>query len=634
MKYIFTDCYDTLVIRREHPFQVIRRWSQCVSRLYPAISSDDLFSTRMKLMKELKTEIVGIEPLFERIYALYANTITNKEVFLADLHMLEIRCEESTISVRKKTISFLEKKKKEGCMIICITDYHLKSEDIANILADKSISLIDKVFSSASYGQTKKDGGLYQTVINCMEINPKDCLMIGDNKVSDIRRARENHFKTRYYSNSFHKWLLRAKNKLGFSDISVRTIGKEIWKKSDTYNEFAFVFYTFCVRLYKEAVRRESNKIVFLAREGFFLRKCFESYQMICIPEDKRLKTEYLKCSRRAIHSVQIDKCLPSFFDDISLVNYFMSIGFSEEESRSMAMELGISNPDVVISGFSDSEVAKRVWEEFDEKIESRIEENKKAFSILVHSVADNGNLLLVDVGWIGRMQQGIDSLFNDITTVGYYIGIYQNLFEPPYIERHGLVFNKSEQGIESYLFHLFRANTQFYEQLLSAPHGSACFYQLDKQGKPIVHEKWDKEEELLYKEVLVDVQKELFSVFEDICTYSFPGVDCSCDSICQFNKELALVMLRSCLVQTKMRLKFMDRLIQGFSQNFQQQSVGMTFVFRNIDGKLSDALIHPDRFVRYVAKLGVILEKRGIWPIGRILMRLYYFYARIVLHV
>ena len=52
-----------------------------------------------------------------------------------------------------------------------------------------------------------------------------------------------------------------------------------------------------------------------------FLKKCFETYQRFCIPVNKRLETAYLKCSRRAIHSVQQDKCLPGFFKTMEETN-------------------------------------------------------------------------------------------------------------------------------------------------------------------------------------------------------------------------------------------------------------------------------------------------------------------------
>ena len=636
MKYIFTDCFDTLIVRREHPYQVVKRWSQCVSRLYPSVNSDMLYSDRMLLIKQIKSDIEGIYTVYDIIAEKYIQQglIKNKRAFVQDLLMLELKCEKSTISINKKVHSFLKDKKKSGSYIYCITDFHFSSMHMKEILDFLGLDFLDGVFSSASFGQTKHDGGLYYEVLNILQLQPAECLMIGDNKVSDIQKAKEAGLKTKYFSNSFHKNILRVKYRLNINSAAVSLIGKELWKQSDSYIEFSLVFYTFCVRLYSEVSKRGGKRITFLAREGWLLKKCFETYQRFCIPVNKRLETVYLKCSRRAIHSVQQDKCLPGFFKAISVLNYFLSIGFTEEEAEQLSKSLEIEKPEEVIEDFGTSIISKYIWDKLGDVINKRIEENKAAFEKYVHGLSNGDKLILVDVGWIGRMQQGIDCLFTDIKTTGFYVGVYQNLFEKPFVERHGLVFNKTEKGKESAFFHVFRSNTQVYEQLLAAPHGSACFYRLDEKGMPVVQEKWEREEELLYKEVIADVQKKVMKEFENLCTYLFVGIEESCYTPNSYNKALALIMLRSALVQSKERLVFMQRLIQGFSQNFQQQTIGMKFNAGDIQEKYINLVFHPDRFVRYVSKLGVVLDKKGMNRIGRFLMKLYYYWVRALLRI
>ena len=636
MKYIFTDCFDTLIVRREHPYQVVKRWSQCVSRLYPSIDSNTLYADRMLLIKQIKSDIEGVYTVYEKISEKYfqQGLIDNKQTFIKDLLMFELACEKSTISINEKVYSFLKNKKKSGSLIYCITDFHFSSEHMKEILNSLGLDFLDGVFSSASFRLSKHDGGLYSKVLNLLQLQPSECLMIGDNKVSDIQKAKEAGLKTKYFSNSLHKNLLRVKYRLNINSDTISSIGKELWKQSDSYVEFSLVFYTFCVRLYSEVSKRGGQRITFLAREGWFLKQCFETYQRLCIPVNKRLETAYLKCSRRAIHSVQQDKCLPGFFQKISVLNYFLSIGFTEEEAEQLSKSLEIEKPEEVIEDFGTSDISKYIWDKLEDVINTRLKENKAAFDKYVHGISNGDKLILVDVGWIGRMQQGIDCLFTDIKTTGFYVGVYQNLFEKPFVERHGLVFNKAENGEESAFFHIFRSNTQIYEQLLAAPHGSAAFYRLNEKGMPVVYEKWDWEEELLYKEVIADVQKKVMKEFENLCTYSFVGIEESCYTPNSYNKALALIMLRNALVQSKERLVFMKRLIQGFSQNFQQQTIGMKFNAGDIQEKYIDLVFHPDRFVRYVSKLGVVLDKKGISGIGRFLMRLYYCWTRILLRL
>jgi hypothetical protein len=235
--------------------------------------------------------------------------------------------------------------------------------------------------------------------------------------------------------------------------------------------------------------------------------------------------------------------------------------------------------------------------------------------------------MILVDVGWIGRMQQGIDVLFDDVSTIGYYIGIYDNLLDPPFdIERKGLIFNKNNNGEKSEFFDLFRANIQIYEQLLAAPHGSACYYRIEN-GKPVVMTEWDSQEEKLYKECIFDIQCRMLRYFKYICTLVFGDNKKS-------NKELALIVLRSAMLQSDERLAFMKRLNTGFSQNFQQQTVGLEFNPAGLEINPIRVITNPQEYVRYFAKLGVVLDKKNLAIIRKPINGAMYWYIRFREHI
>lgn len=633
MNCILTDCFDTLICRREHPYQVFRRWAKCVSNLYPSVNADKLFSERMRLMKIYSVDADGIYRIYEELCETFNGKIEDNQNFVRDCRKFELACQESTAYINRKVDKYLRKKKDCGCKIYCVTDYHLSSEDMATFLSNVGIDYIDGVFSSASFGVTKCDGGLYAKVKGLLNI--ESALMIGDNKISDIRNAQRNGLKTKYIANTFwHKQILRIKNKFGMlPKQTAYTIGKQLWQDSDSYEEFTLIFFTFCSRLYR--ANKGKKKIVFLAREGYFLKICFDLFQTMCIPKEERIGTDYLKCSRRAIFSVQRDKCFPESFTRISVVNYFISVGFTQEEAIDMAQYIGIESPQKVIENFASSNEAKAIRAMLGPRIEERIAENKRAFEKYVRSKINGNELILVDVGWTGRMQQGIDCLLDEVSTKGFYIGIYDNLNAPPPIERHGLVFDCSDDGIKSAYFHIFRSNIQLYEQLLAAPHGSACFYKLDEKQNPVVVEKWDENEKCLYFDVIEGVQRKLLNNFESLCTFNFDGINDNCyDEKSIYNKDLAQTMLKSCLVQSKNRMNFLKKLIAGFSQNFQQASVGLQFNANKIKERKRYMLVHPDRFVRYFAKLSVAMDKKCKWGggISRSLMKVYYGWARFVL--
>lgn len=632
IKCIFTDCFDTLVIRREHPFQIEYRWAQSMSRLYPLLTPDVLYKDRKKYASP-KVLYNGIYDIYNKLADIYYEKgfVTDRQEFLNDSILLELKCELSSAKINTKVAKFLMDYKKKGVKVVCVSDYHLSSDDLKRFILSLGIDWLDGVYSSASFAESKEDGKLYNEVLKQLNLNPEECLMIGDNRLSDIKNAKANGIHAKYFSNNIHKNALRLKNKFSISSSSIKTVSKK-YLDSDCYEEYSMLLYTFCVRLYNVASENKFKKIIFLAREGGFLKRCFEEYQLLCVPKDYRIKSEYLKLSRRAIHSVQKDKCMPDFFGEISVINYFKSIGFTEEEARIFAKNLGIDNPDM-IENFAISKNTELIWEKYGTLIDKRISENKNAFSEYLHSIAGRDKkILIVDVGWTGRMQQGIEVLFDEYSTVGCYMGIYDNLLDEPNVERHGLIFNKSEDGKLSRFYNIFRANTQLYEQLLSGAHGSACFYLFDEFRNPYVVEEWDRQEKGLYFDVIKDLQDKLIMDLGELCTYTFDGIESDCYTRSKFNKQLAEIMLYSSLVQSSERTAFMKRLIKGFSQNFQQQSNGMKFSASGIDDNFINIIIHPDRFVRYVSKFAVAMDKYKLGGGARFVMRMYYVYNKMFL--
>lgn len=626
---ILTDCFDTVIHRREHPFLVIKRWANCVSRLYPNIAPNELYKERMKLSKtgDKTIETEGIYFVYEQLakkYILLGKIEERlKEKFVTDCKRLEIKCESAVIYGNRKMIRYLQKCRKYGKKIYCVSDYHFNGDDMKEILFDVGIlNLFDGIFSSAEYGVTKEKGKLYEVVLSELKIKEENCLMIGDNKKSDFINARKYGISAKYRPHELRRCYLALcnRNNKGFN-ADVGKIGKLIYKASNSYEEYVTLFYTFCVRLYHRISEENGKRVVFLAREGYFLRKCFEIYQSYCIPEADRIETEYLKCSRRAIHSVQKDKCRIDSFCDISVKNYFRSIGFEEGEIKSMiSSQMDIEK---IIHDFPKSEEAKVIINDISlqKKIKNRMEENQIAFNEYVHQKVNGKILNLVDIGWTGRMQLGIDKLFDDIHTRGFYMGVMGNPDEVYCIEKEGLIFNLNKDEMTRYSG-IFRANTQLYEQLTAAPHGSACFYRKSCGGVTVIEE-WNDKEKDLYNRIIQGEQEKLLKWMEKLCVLiSEDKVESK-----GYNRSLAKVKLKSDLIQSKKRLDFMKALSEGFIQNFQNETIGLKYE-EKIKINPINILYTPLDYVRYFAKLGLVLEKRGLYYIARLINRLFYWYC------
>ena len=106
------------------------------------------------------------------------------------------------------------------------------------------------------------------------------------------------------------------------------------------------------------------------------------------------------------------------------------------------------------------------------------------------------------------------------------------------------------------------------------------------------------------------------------MCTSYFGSTDGK-----KITKQIANISLRSSMFQSKKRLIFMEELAKGFSWNFRQTRAGLDYD-KKVKLNIWEMIFHPERYARYVAKIGIVLRKKRMawirWPI----CVLYYWYT------
>lgn len=626
--FVLVDCFDTVIVRKVHPLAIQEIWAKNVTKVYPEIDAQELSSLRTQIIrdKNIQVDITGIYEVYDRIAGYYESrgisTEDDRNAFINKLMLLEVETEVSVQLPNSSVVKTLQRAKKNGAKVYCVSDYHFCADVIEHFFCKAGIlDLFDGVFSSAEEHATKHCGELYEIVLRKLQVDSTNCVMIGDNRVSDVKNAELNgisgfhvHRKISRYWHSiqYRCGVYRKKAK------SLEAYSKLIWKTTDDYEEYAVIFWLFCKRLYQEVHQLGGGKITFLAREGYFLRKCFETYQDLCVPDRYRIATDYLKCSRRAITSVQIDKFSTSNYGSISIRNYLKMLGFVDKEIEQLCF--GQFDIDRIVDDFSHSSEADYInsTQTIQQAISSKYSESIAAFTKYVLSKCDGNSLYLVDVGWKGTMQQGIQMIFPEIVTKGYYIGVTEPIDFCG--ERSGLIFDYREKSKYAKRFDILRANSQLYEQFLAAPHGSACCYYETSNGNIDVLESWDDAEKDLYYEVLQDTQDRMLSRLKAICVSGFDEMEDE-----QLSELSAKIILRSCLLQSNERLAYMKRLSKGFSQNFLQQTVGLKYEPNTVKFSLIDILSHPQKYVRYFAKLGVVLDGKKVGFLRKPVNTLFY---------
>lgn len=601
---ILVDFFDTVMFRRVHPYQLLDQWAICMIRKFPSLYSlgeEDLVEKRHKahsICKKTKEE-----PTYNDIMNTLFNLLTkfnlgDVEEFIATSHSIEIALERGCQFPNKRMVDFLLDARKRGKKVYCVSDFHLSQKDLTEFaLSSNILDCFDFIFVSSEFNKCKSTGDLYPAVLSELGVTNEQVIMIGDNKISDGMNAQEHGIESYVLPHYFQ----RGKNQISrrfnvnYSKKYIKKTIRSCYKNRQPFSEYINLFYVFTSRLSTKLHEKEVNHVTFLAREGYYLRELFERYRYLTTPKENYIDTSYLKCSRRSIRTVKAHDLDENAYGEISIGNWFKAVGLSIEE---VATSIDLSELDVETAnllGESKDYQKLRNDQTFNDLLHFRLMESKTAFMDYLKEFNFSRSIHMVDVGWKGTMQQGIEQI-SGVPTEGYYLGVIGNPDEKHPIKRNGLIFSDNEG--KSQCYDILRSNTQLYEQLLSAPHGSAQKYKQNHNGEVTVEEEWVDNEKSLYYEFIHNIQTDMTRIFDSLCVWNTK------EDHGEWTKQLARMVLRSSLFADRKRLQFLLELDKGFLSNFGQESKGLNFDSSYVKVNILELLTNPAAYTRYFAKV------------------------------
>ena len=198
-KVVFVDCMDTVIYRKISLLQLINRWARVISEKF-SISQEFLYYYRRQIVNGCMHNVVSIDFIYNELaqqcifYGLLDKKLKN--AFVTTCHQVELDIELENQYLINEAKIFLQRQKKDGISIYCISDFRLPSVDVSTFFKKQGVdSFFDGVFSSCDYGMTKKDGSLYKEVLGILSLDPDECMMIGDNLNSDCINAAKAGIK-------------------------------------------------------------------------------------------------------------------------------------------------------------------------------------------------------------------------------------------------------------------------------------------------------------------------------------------------------------------------------------------------------------------------------------------------------
>lgn len=547
---VFSDIFDTLILRRVHPEDTKRIASK---RLQQALGiealPEEIYRLRSQLeqdsclenqRKGLDLEFAFDEAFLQRFQAmLLEKHAFGREIdqssFAALCREIELDVEHALQTLDLEMIAVLRKAKGAGLKVYGLSDFYLPSSLMKRLFAKHDIlSLFEDVFVSCDHGLTKRSGRLYDLVLQKTKVRPEKILMVGDNEQADkngalsrdirahlLDRAEQREFYQRAARNSKDpQELKRSLSRL------IERHARENRRQKIYFTEFAFTLYAFIEKLHQKLSAQGVKDVFFLSREGEFLKHLFEAFQDINgFGPQSRIEAHYLLVSRRSTFIASLKPLCEETFDTLfrqyralSLDDFLNNLNFSREEARSLAEEISI-DAEEKFEDFPHCEAFRSLLglSFFREKYESLRLEQKGLFKKYLAGFGSRleDGLHLVDVGWKGTIQDHVFRIFDgEVPVQGYYLGLISPGAAEERNRKTGLLFSYFPET--SPYYGVYNDNRPLFEVLLGASHGSARGYRETPLGIEVETEPLEQEK-LLFEGVIKPIQGKLSPVFREI---------------------------------------------------------------------------------------------------------------------
>jgi predicted HAD superfamily hydrolase len=374
-----------------------------------------------------------------------------------------------------------------GKMVLFISDMYLPQELISAMLA-KSGYAVHPLFVSGSIGLKKRSGRLFTHVLDTLELTRSELIHIGDSYKSDIVGSRKAGVRALYIAKIQHN--LHPTGHLSphapdrFAYDCLRTLQNNRLPHESTayvrwgYEVFGPLLLGFCRWMHDDLLKRGINKIVFFSRDGYILKRAFESLY-------DGWDTSYLYVSRRSLRIPQlwlnpdIHYVVRSFplARRLTMESYLKNVGLEPAlywktlEDFSLNLNSIIKREDIA----KDPQLLALYQKLLPDIIQNSKMEYERLITYLNQS-GIQGDIAVVDIGWHGSLQYFLDKIIRQsslsISLHGYYIGLSSNAYTG--LDSKGFISDSpnGEGPCDSW-----KAFNGFIESLFLAQEGSTKAY-------------------------------------------------------------------------------------------------------------------------------------------------------------
>ncbi|MDF7627989.1 hydrolase [Erwiniaceae bacterium L1_55_4] len=447
-EHITFDVFDTLLNRpTENPVDLFKFIEIKVLQLTNG-AAEDFAKIRRASEIEARTRSETEEVSLDDIYDVINEHYHFSSDLIDALKECEIEFEMRFVKPRPAGKKLWDAAKKLNKPVSIVSDMYLPHCVVEEMLQVSGFSGYKKLYVSSSYGVSKKDGGLFDILIDDLKAKPQQILHIGDNMIADSKMAKEKGISSfriirsieRLRQNEIYKNIFDPRKGMGEKNrsimaglISARLFDfplKEHEENSlfmnDSFNlGFAGIgplLTSYMQWLSKLAKKDGVDKLFFLSREGWILKEIYDEINVgaECVP------SAYLHCSRRAVRlsSVQCKS------DVIALATQAYSPGVTlaqlfEARFGINLKELGIDRDEfslVLDKSNASKQTFVNIAQEFCGEILEQARTEREGYLSYLSAMGVKQCIKpgIVDIGWKGNMQGALGKLLEKSFN-GYY---------------------------------------------------------------------------------------------------------------------------------------------------------------------------------------------------------------------
>ncbi|NWH06757.1 HAD-IA family hydrolase [Desulfobacter latus] len=534
IKIISFDLFDTLVMRKtDPPEETIKRTCEKISRMgLIHLSGKKIFELRQKIEKKLRQKSlnsgfdseISIEDMYLEMIKKTATNLSAKQ--LLDI---ELSVELNLLFTNPGIKTVLEQLKEEYRLIITSDTYYPLWMLRCCLEEVGLFDYFDKIYCSSDIKLNKGSGNLFKCILEYENVSSDQIVHLGDNALSDYNVPRNLGIQSFLI---LDPWNLKRRARTRLLNRYERREG--MWQACSFFNKLTIknphldedadkfvswgkevvgpLLVVFVHLFIKQVLHKNISQIHFLARDGFVLKKIYNTLSN-GLYQGTLPHSHYLCVSRQSTFAPSIRK-----LDDRI---YRHSISGINITTRSVLNRLKLNDCDLItqlldkynlsyddpIDNDTTRQKIKILFKDND--FQTIVLENAKELRIVFRQYLEkhsffnkNNNTALVDVGWIGTIQDNIEAMFSDTPDypelIGYYLGSSQSIDKDKIdYKKIGLLYDYKMAVPEQVAISFFREALEFSTRAL---HGTTTGYRMNE---------WEDYPTVIFKKASIDRQNE-----------------------------------------------------------------------------------------------------------------------------